>query len=89
MLVCVHACVHVGASKNVLCCAGVDIPGLRSESQGERNPVRYGSRGARSSRKDKGVEGDSAEVRVQAGVVEDKEDQPEGEWTHEYTYAGV
>lgn len=41
--------------------------------------MRYGSR-ARPSKKERGGEGGSSEVRVQTGVEEEKEELQEGEW---------
>ena len=79
---CVCACVYV--PQNALCVAGVNIPGLRSESQGERRPVRYDRR-ARPNRKDKGKEGEDPGVREQTELEEEKQEVPEGEWTQVYT----
>ena len=72
MCVCVCVCVHA------LYVAGVNIPGLRSESQGERRPVRYDRR-ARPNRKDKGKEGEDPEVREQTELEEEKQEVLEGE----------
>ena len=79
---CVCACVYV--PQNALYVAGVNIPGLRSESQGERRPVRYDRR-ARPNRKDKGKEGEDPGVREQTELEEEKQEVPEGEWTQVYT----
>ena len=70
--------------QNALFVAGVNIPGLRSESQGERRPVRYDRR-ARPNRKDKGKEWEGTEVREQTELEEEKQEVPDGEWTQVYT----
>ena len=77
---CVCACVYV--PQNALCVAGVNILGLRSESQGERRPVRYDRR---VRPKDKGKEGEDPGVRQQTELEEEKQEVLEGEWTQVYT----